>query len=79
MVLSVLDSIFDTIANPLKALRQDTLATYYRREGFSASEAQSLSWVSRHRNAGEGLGLLFGLGLVYFQNNRLVATTFKYR
>jgi hypothetical protein len=79
MVLSVLDSIFDTVANPLKALRQDTLATYYRREGFNASEAQSLSWVSRHRNSGEGLGLLLGIGLVYFQNKRLVAATFKYR
>ncbi len=78
MVLSVLDTIFDTVANPIRSMRQNALARHYQREGFSASEAESLSWISRHRNSGEGLGLLLGLGLVYFQHRRLVALTYKY-
>jgi len=77
MVFGLWDTIVEHIANPKRKLVENTLASYYEREGFSKYEARGLAWTNYHRSYGQGTGLLFGLMIVIFQEKRLLKLTFK--
>lgn len=77
MVLGLLDSFLSLLANPWERFRANTLAHYYKKEGFTDKEAEGLAWIVSHRSVGAGVGFLFGIGLVYFQNDRVKRLTYR--
>jgi len=78
MVFTLLDRILGGVPDKSALEMPWSIVGHLRNEGFSFSEAKSLSWIINHRMKGEILGGGLGLSLVYFTDKGLKRWCMRY-